>query len=142
MDRQAAIELLHSEKCSCVIVSGSTVTICRERGVKDLFRILESEKHLLDGAFIADKVIGKGAAALMILGGVVEVYADVISRPALALLESAGVAVSFGSLTDNIINRAGTDICPVEKLCSRAGTAGECLPLIQKFISTINPEKS
>lgn len=136
------IDILHSEHCSCVIAQGESLTLCRRRGIADLYTLLTDAPETLCGAMIADKVVGKGAAALMILGGVVEVYADVISRPALALLESAGVAVSFGSLTDNIINRAGTDICPVEKLCSRADTAGECLPLIQKFISTINPEKS
>lgn len=137
MDRQAAIELLHSEKCSCVIVSGSTVTICRERGVKDLFRILESEKHLLDGAFIADKVIGKGAAALMILGKAAGVYADVISLPALELLKSANIPVTYAKCVPNIINRAGTGLCPVETLCLPCSSADECLPLIEGFINSM-----
>jgi iron complex outermembrane receptor protein len=38
---------------------------------------------MLDGASIADKVIGKGAAALMIAGCIKEVYADVISEAAM-----------------------------------------------------------
>ena len=39
----------------------------------------------MKGAAIADKVIGKGAAALMVLGGFKTVYADIISTPALVI---------------------------------------------------------
>lgn len=53
--------------------------IFRERGVADLFRLLHEEPQLLRGAFIADKVVGKGAAALMVLGGVEGLFADVVS---------------------------------------------------------------
>ena len=69
--------------------------IFRERGVKDLYRLLEEEPELLDGAFVADKVVGKGAAALMILGGIGELHADVISRPARLLLAASPVHVSY-----------------------------------------------
>ena len=55
--------------------------IFRERGVADLFRLLHEEPQLLRGAFIADKVVGKGAAALMVLGGVEGFFAGVVSRP-------------------------------------------------------------
>ena len=77
-----AIELLFAEKCSCVIRNGDSMRIFRERGVADLFRLQHEEPQLLRGAFIADKVVGKGAAALMVLGGVEGLFADVVSRPA------------------------------------------------------------
>lgn len=127
--------MLRREKCSCVIAKGSEVTVCRERGVKDLLRLLEEEPELLRGAFVADKVVGKGAAALMILGGVEAVYAEVVSRPAMELFSTATVEVSYGTLAENIINRAGTGICPVEKLCADCRTADECLPLIRTFVA-------
>ena len=108
--------------------------IFRERGVKDLYRLLREEPQLLDGAFVADKVVGKGAAALMILGGVEELFADVVSRAALDLLAAAGKAVAYTVAVPHIINRAGDGICPVEQLCAEAQTAEECLPLIEGFI--------
>lgn len=129
------IETLHREGCSCVIACGDAVTLCRERGVADLLRLLTASPGTLAGAIIADKVVGKGAAALMILGGVSAVYADVVSRPAMELFAATDIAVSYGRLTDNIINRAATGICPVESLCAPCRTAGECLPLIMKFVS-------
>ena len=137
MNRQQAIATLHATHCSCVIANGSRLEQFHERGVKDLHHLLHNDKALLDGAFIADKVVGKGAAALMIAGGVKEVYAPVMSRAALSLFQSHGLEVEYGLLVDNIINRAGTDICPVEKLCSACQTANECLPLIEDFVSKL-----
>ncbi len=133
--KKELIERLAHESCSCLISNGRTVYVGRERGVRDLFRLLEIEPEVLRGAFVADKVVGKGAASLMAAGGVAEVYAAVISRPALRLLTESDVAVSYGTLAENIINRAGTDICPVEKLCAYCRTAAECLPLIKRFIN-------
>ena len=63
-DRQA-VERLLAEGCSCVIRNGETMRSFHERGVSDLWRLLHEEPELLRGAFIADKVVGKGAAALM-----------------------------------------------------------------------------
>ena len=102
--------------------------IFRERGVADLFRLLREEPQLLRGAFIADKVVGKGAAALMVLGGVEGLFADVVSRPALELLAGAGIAVEYTVVVPNIVNR------PVEQLCAGAASAAECLPLIEGFM--------
>lgn len=120
-----AVEMLHAEGLSCVILNRDesraqddvVVVKCRERGVKDLFRILDESPEVLRGAFVADKVVGKGATVLMVKGGVARVYTDVISRPALETFRRYGVEVGYGTLTDNIINRRGDGICPVESLC-------------------------
>jgi hypothetical protein len=42
-------------------------------------------------------------------------YAAVISEPAVAVLRSHGIAVSYDSLVPNIINRRGDGICPFEE---------------------------
>lgn len=121
-DRQA-IDLLFAERCSCVVRNGDTIRIFRERGVRDLWRLLHEEPELLDGAFVADKVVGKGAAALMAAGRVRELFADVVSHAALELLNGAGIPVSYTVAVPHIINRAGDGICPVERLCAGARTA-------------------
>lgn len=135
MEINQLVEILHRDKCSCVIANGNEITLYHRRGVADLLYLLHNEPDKLNGAMIADKVIGKGAAALMILGGISQAYADVISRPALKLLEQAAVPVSYDTAVPNIINRRGTGICPVEELCTPCTTAADCLPLIEKFVS-------
>lgn len=132
--RQELIDLLFAEKCSCVIRNGDTIRVFRERGVKDLYRLLTEEPALLDNAFIADKVVGKAAAALMIAGGVKEVFADVVSRPARELFRAAHVREEHTLEVPHIINRTQTDWCPLEKICRECATAQECLPLIREFI--------
>ncbi len=132
------IDTLHKEKCSCVIYNQGKKTMCHERGVRDLLHILKSTPEMLSGSMIADKVVGKGAAALMILGGVQIVYADVISKPALNLLKAVSVTVSYDVCVSNIINRAGTGVCPVETMCKDCATAIDCLPLIEKFVKELN----
>ena len=138
MERQELITQLHTLQCSCIIHNNGTTRAFHERGVKDLHRLLEQEPEILSGASLADKVVGKGAAALMIAGGVVWVYADVISCAAMEFFEQSRVEVQYGEIVPNIINRAGTDICPVEKLCRDCKTADECLPLIDKFIKEMS----
>lgn len=104
------------------------------RGVSDLFRLLHESPDVLEGALLADKIVGKGAAALMALGKVKEIYADVISEPAFALLEQEGIRVSYGKLAPYIINRAGTAMCPVETRCLPCKTPAECLEEIKRFL--------
>lgn len=135
--RRLLIEMLFAEKCSCIIRNGDRIGIFRDRGVMDLYRLLGNDRSFLDGAFVADKVVGKGAAALMVLGGVSELFADVISQSALKLLESNGVKVDYTLAVPHIINRTKTDWCPIEKLCRECTTAEECLPLIRGFIEKL-----
>lgn len=133
----AAIEMLHREGCSCVVTDGIEFQMFHQRGVKDLYDILSTQPELLRGAFIADKVVGKGAAALMIIGGIDSLYTDTISVAAQELFDRYKVEVIYDKLVPHIINRAGTGVCPVESLCKECNTAEECLPLIKNFIEQL-----
>lgn len=140
MDREVSAILdelaarLRTEGCSCVIRNGGVTRIFRERGVKDLYRLLCDEPGWLRGAFVADKVVGRGAAALMILGGVRALHAEVASRGALEFFGRAGTSVRCLAETPGILNRARTGSCPVESRCAGCRTAEECLVQIEAFL--------
>lgn len=108
------------------------------RGVADLFSLVTDEPDFLGGASVADKVIGRGAALLLVKGGAAEVYAQVISAGALEVLLHAGIEVEYGQLVDNIINRTGTDICPVEKLTADTTSPDEAYGKIKQFLENKN----
>ena len=55
------------------------------------------------------------AALLFLKAGINEVYGRVMSEGAKQLLEKNNVPCTFETLAEKIINRAGTDICPMEK---------------------------
>lgn len=130
-------QILHTNACSCVIGNGNTIAEFHQRGIKDLYDLLHNNRPLLDGASVADKVIGKGAAALMIAGDVKEVYADVISNAAMELFEKYATTVSYDQKVAYIVNRRGDGICPVEERCAECNTIEECLVKIDEFVKSI-----
>ena len=84
------------------------------RRVIDIVSLIKSEENFLDGAIIADKVIGKVASALLVLAGVKEIYARTISEYAIEVLENNNIKYSFRNRVDYIINNDKTGMCPME----------------------------
>ena len=132
--RQDAIDTLHIENCSCVILKDKELTIYKGPGISDLLLLLKTEPEKLQGAFVADKVIGKAAAALLILGEVDSIYTDLISDGAIELLRKSPVKVSFSERVSIIMNRAKNNICPMENVCSVANSPQECYERINEFL--------
>lgn len=135
------VDILHEGHHS-LVVGGSTVSKYDGRGVADLYRLSHDNPALLHGASIADKVVGKGAAALMVWAKVGEVYADVVSSPALDLLENNGIPVTYATLVPHIVNRTGTGMCPLETRCLPCATVEECLVQIETFIEEMKQKNN
>lgn len=140
MEMNSLIERLHAEGCSCVIRKGTEIRLFHRRGVIDLFELYENETDFMHGAQLADKVIGKGVAALVALGGMTEVYADLISTPALHVLHRAGIPTRFGQEVPYIINRKKDGRCPLETACDGLETPEEMLPAIRKFVDMLRTQ--
>jgi pseudouridylate synthase I len=107
----------HREGNHSLVIYNQTLRSFDKKGVADLFQLFVDDPLFLKNAYVADKVVGKGAAALMALGGVARLHAEIISQPALNLLLTTNCKVSFDQLVPQIRNRDNTDFCPVEKLC-------------------------
>ena len=120
-----------------LVVAGDGIRTFDGRGISDLYDLLTEHPGWLRGASVADKVVGKGAAALLILGGVRELFAGVVSTSALGLLKDSGIRVRFSQEVAHIVNRKGDGVCPVETLCKECTTAAQCLPLIREFVAKI-----
>lgn len=140
-DLGALAETLHKGHHALALrtADGRTLTF-DGRGVSDLLRLQATEPETLRGALVADKVVGKAAAALMALGHVGALHADVISQGALRLLTTPlppcstatlPAHVSHTTLTDHITNRSSTGWCPLERACHDATTPEDCLRRIQ-----------
>ena len=135
------IKLLHNGNYSCVVRNFNETYTFSERGVADLYGMVKNKSGFLKGASVADKVVGKAAAALMILGEIKELYTDVISLSALVLLREAGVEPDFGRIVPFIENRDKTGWCPLERICYNQSTAEAILPLIDGFIEKMKTLK-
>ena len=131
------IDIFHSEGLTLVVKSGDgTIHRFTQRGVKDLLTLVTTAPEVLHSAIIADKAVGKAAAACMVQGGVKQVWADVMSEPAMTLLRAYGVEAECGTLVDHIINRAGTDWCPMERLSREIDDPATIIQIIQDFVTT------
>lgn len=82
--------------------------------IYDIKQILQEDKLALKDAIIADKVIGKVAGSILTVAGVKEIYADVMSKYALPVLEENQVKYEYKNLTDYVQNNDKTGMCPME----------------------------
>ena len=133
MNTEDARALLREEGYTLVACADGRVYTDRARGVAPLLALLDSGVSLAGGV-AADRVVGRAAAYLYCLLGVREVYAAVVSLPALEVLEAGGVAVTFELCVPAIRNRTGEGYCPMES-ATRAlppTAAAEALAVIRQ----------
>ena len=109
-----AKSILEKEKLTCIITDGEREYKSTLRGIKPLLELVQNGTDTR-GFYAADKVVGKAAAFMYILLGVKALYAFVISKPSLALLQEHGIEVLYGTLVDAIKNRNGDGFCPMEQ---------------------------
>ena len=105
-----------------------------ERGIRPMLSWLEEDKDFLRGAAVADKIVGRAAAMLMIYGGVSEVFCEVISRGALTTLEDAGIPVSYINTCVAVSNRRGDGICPMERAVAPIKDPEEAYHLLREKV--------
>ena len=114
VDLEQAKEILKSGNYTAVLCKGQEIYTSDLRGVKPLVIWVESGKNF-GGFSAADKVVGKATAFLYLKLAVRQIYAQIISKPALNLLKDSGISITYGTLVENIINRQGNGICPFEQ---------------------------
>ncbi len=101
---------------------GHTISLCKgdslitsdKRGISQMMEFIAIGQDL-QGYSVADVIVGKAAAMLFIKTGIVAVHAMTLSNGGLDILNSHNVPCTYDNLVDNIINRKGDDICPMEK---------------------------
>ena len=132
---ERAKSLLKSTDSTIAVVSVDDVFTSHERGVKPLLHLLTDKKGFLKGASVADKVIGKAAALLMVLGEIKEVHTLIISEPAIKVFEKYNIPCFYDKKVDRIINRTGDGLCPMETLCLDVEEPKEAIKKITEFIN-------
>lgn len=98
---QDIIDTLHTKQCTLVVLHDGHIRTFNGHGVRGLYNIISEEPELLYDAKLAVKAVGRSAAAMMVEGGVAEVYADYISQQAYDALTSADIKVSFDRKLDH-----------------------------------------
>lgn len=111
---QRAAEALQNNNYTFVCINGNTVYTSTAKGIAPIMEQLEEPSPLCCSS-IADKVIGKAAALLLIKGHIKELYAEILSEYAHSVLEASNIKHTWGRLVPYIINRTGDGMCPMEQ---------------------------
>ena len=125
-------------------LEGHTICLCKDgnclysesRGISPMMTFIADGVNLT-GYSVADIVVGKAAALLFIKCGIKEVYAKTLSKPAQKVLQANGIHVTFQTLTEKIINRAGTDICPMEKTVINTADPDQAYALLKTKLAAL-----
>ncbi len=112
-------DLIQAKACleegyTCALCRGSMLFKSTLRGVRPLIELYTSQQNV-EGAVAADRVVGKASSMLYCLLKVRLVYAPVMSKSALAMLQGHGIEARYDRLADAIINRTGDGLCPMEQ---------------------------
>ncbi len=105
-DLEIAIKFLNELNASLVVVrEGEVKFVGFGKGVKELVDVMT----ILSNSSVADKVVGKAAAVILVRNGARAVYGKVMTKAAYNLLTKHDIFVKYSKLIDKIEN------CPFEE---------------------------
>ena len=90
----------------------------KDKGIAPILKLINADENL-ENFSLADRIVGKAVAMLVVYSKIREVYAEVLSKKGEEVLKKHNIKYSYKTLTENIINRKGDDICPMEKTVSK-----------------------
>lgn len=131
IDGEDMLARLNEQHISLIVRNAGLTTEYTQHGVNDLLQLLENEPQRLQGAVVADKMIGKAAAALMAVGGVKQVHTNLICTPAREMLEKAGIQVFAAEEVEMILNRDKTGQCPMDQSLNGTDDPAECVAILK-----------
>lgn len=113
-DLEKLKQLIEENGYSYVLSDGERLVSGYGKGVKPLVDLIDGGLSY-KGYAAADRIVGKAAALLYCVLEVSQLYAEVTTRDAVAVCTEHGIKISYGVLTDKIINRKGDGVCPMEQ---------------------------
>ncbi len=113
----------------------------KKKGIAPIMDMLKTDRYFFDGAVVADRVIGKAAAMLLIDSGAQYIFGEITSEHSFKVLDNAknsnpDFSYEVGTIVPYIINRTGDDMCPMEKtVLSLENPSDAYAPLKEKLKS-------
>ena len=93
-----------------VVRDGRLLFSSRLQGIQPLLDALDH--NVLPGSALADKVVGRAAAMIAVLGEVNAVHSPLMSQEAVDVLSEAGILHCADKVVEQILNQGGTGPVP------------------------------
>ena len=136
---EEAIMLIRSGKASCIVIKdGKILRKLNGRGIGPVIALYE--EGIINNAEVVDKIIGKAAAMILVLGNVKKVYGEIMSKEAEKYLRAHHIEVDYGRCIDVINSREGNGICPMERAVMTIDEPLEALQVLKQTLIALRKE--
>jgi hypothetical protein len=137
MDKNIIKSIEDQEYAVAVISSDGRIKTANGHTIRPLVTLADDYPEYFDRGSVADRVIGKGAASILVTMGVKEAYGKLMSIPGKKMLEDAGIRTSWGILTENIENMRRDGLCPLETRVADIEDVAECAASVREFSAAL-----
>ena len=136
MSNKQLKQILEEKEASCILFQDDEILMTSyEKGVLPLWRFIRENQDLPKGKLeVADKMVGRGVAYLIIHLGVSHVYTKIISQTALDILEKYPITIEYDELVPYILNRTQDGQCPMEQALAEVENAEEGIKVVDTFV--------
>lgn len=116
--KTAKKKLSEEDLTLCIVKDTNVVLKSGSRGISAFLGAIEELGEDLEGASVADRVVGRAIALLCVHAKVKAVYAVRLSKKGKAVFQEYMVHHEWSSLVESILDIDKEEICPFEKLAT------------------------
>jgi len=141
-DLDIAKNTLYQKRLTLTIVKeGSVLFETGSHRISGFLGAIDQLGDKLEGASVADRVVGKAIALLCVYAGICRVYAEVLSRKAKAVFEENGIPCQWKELADTILNFDRSGVCPFEKAATDISDPKEAYAAFKALLQSFKASK-
>ena len=137
-DLEIAKQTLKKRKLTLAIAkNGKIIFQSDSHGITSFLEAIEQLGKEIEGAAVADKIVGKAAALLCAYSHVNAVFASTLSLKGKDTLERNSIKYEYELLVPKILNQTGRDMCPFEKFSLSLENPEEAYFKLKEFAGKI-----
>jgi len=134
-------ELERTGSSLMVYSSGRLVFSSSSKGIRPHLEAIDRLGDALHGSVMADKIVGRAAALLILYSGAAEAHAALISTPGRQVLEQHGLAFTYAQETPHIKMLDGRIYCPFEAMVQGISDPAEAYRAIAEKMKALRSQR-
>jgi len=125
-DLNLARQRLDNKNLSLVIAKEGRVLFETEaHGISGLLDAIKTLGNSMVDSSVADRIVGRAAALLLVYSGVAAVFAVTVSNGGIKVLETNNIFIEFVRRVPRILDSKRVDVCPFERLVAESSDPRE-----------------
>lgn len=134
LDLAIAKQELKQKNLALVIAKNGSIIFETERhGISGLLDAIEHHRKAIKNASVADKVMGRAAALLLVYSDVVAAFAVTASDSGIQTLQDHNVYFEYDKCVQRIIDCEEKDFCPFEKLTTNISDPQKAYEVLKEY---------